>query len=370
MSTERVVNTFIELVKIDSESKHEGKFQEFLKQKFDALGLEVMEDNTKEKTGLGANNLIARLPGNAEADAMFFSCHVDTVAPGRNIQPVIRDGIIYSEGATILAADDKAGIAVMIELVEQIKEKSMPHGMIEFVLSPGEEIGLVGAAALDPQLIKSEFGFVLDSGGPVGGITVASPSLYGIEVIIKGETAHAGLEPEKGVSAIEIAAKAIANMKLGRIDKDTTANIGTIHGGVASNIVADEVQISAEARSIDHEICEEQVNHMIDLFKNTAKELGGSATAMTDLKSKGYRLAEDSKTVKLAAQALCEIGRTPAYDISGGGSDANVFNAKGKETANLSIGYESVHTVHEYMPIKELEKAVELVCRLVTAVVK
>ena len=268
MSTERVVNTFIELVKIDSESKHEGKFQEFLKQKFDALGLEVMEDNTKEKTGLGANNLIARLPGNAEADAMFFSCHVDTVAPGRNIQPVIRDGIIYSEGVTILAADDKAGIAVMIELIEQIKEKSLPHGMIEFVLSPGEEIGLVGAAALDPQLIKSEFGFVLDSGGPVGGITVASPSLYGIEVIIKGETAHAGLEPEKGVSAIEIAAKAIANMKLGRIDKDTTANIGTIHGGVASNIVADEVQISAEARSIDHEICEEQVNHMIDLFKN------------------------------------------------------------------------------------------------------
>lgn len=365
MSTERVVETFFELVKIDSESNHEGKFQDYLIRKFKALGREVIEDNTKAETGLGANNVIARLPGNVEAEAMFFSCHIDTVPPGRNIQPVIRDKIIYSEGATILAADDKAGIAVMIELVELIRDKKMKHGTLEFVLTPGEEIGLVGVAALEMGLLVADFGFVLDSGGPVGSITVASPSLYGIEIAIKGQTAHAGLEPEKGVSAIEIASKAIAKMKLGRIDEETTANIGTIHGGVASNIVADDVKISAEARSISHEVCEAQVKHMIDLFENTARELGGSATATTDLKSKGYKLAKESKTVRLAAQAIKKIGRTPAYDISGGGSDANVFNAKGKETANLSIGYESVHTVHEHIPVSELEKSVELVCQLV-----
>ncbi|CCO12002.2 M20/M25/M40 family metallo-hydrolase [Carnobacterium maltaromaticum] len=365
MAVERVVATFIELVKIDSESKNEGKFQAYLKTKFEKLGLDVYEDDTIAQTGLGANNLVCRLAGNTAADALFFSCHVDTVTPGVGIKPIIKEGAVYSDGTTILAADDKAGIAIMIELIEQLKENNEPHGTVEFVLSPGEEIGLVGASAFDVGVLEADYGFVLDNGGPVGSITVGSPTLYGIEVTIKGITAHAGLEPEKGVSAIEIAAKAIAKMKLGRLDADTTANIGTINGGTASNIVADEVKVFAEARSISHEACEAQVKHMTDLFIETAKELGGTATVVTDIKSVGYRFTKESKTVKLAAEAITKINRTPNYDISGGGSDANVFNAKGKETANLSIGYEKIHTVHEMIPIIELKKAVELAYQLV-----
>lgn len=365
----RVVETFIDLVQIDSESKNEGKFQDFLFVKFESLGLEVFEDNSKEQTGLGANNLVARLAANTEAEPIFFSSHVDTVAPGVGIIPVVRDGIIYSEGETILAADDKAGIAIMIELIKRLKEENIPHGLIEFVLSPGEEIGLVGAAAFDTELLTADFGFVLDNGGPVGSVTVGSPSLYGLDVVIHGKTAHAGLEPEKGVSAIEIAGRAIGKMKLGRLDERTTANIGTIHGGVASNIVADEVKITAEARSISHEVCEQQVAEMTAIFIETAEELGGTAEVTKDLKSKGYDFTQENKTIKLATAAIEKIGRTVNYDVSGGGSDANVFNAKGKETANLSIGYEKIHTIDEYLPIVELEKAVELAYELVQSVI-
>lgn len=256
----------------------------------------------------------------------------------------------------------------MLELVQQLQEKNVEHGLIEFILSPGEEIGLIGANALDMDLVQADFGFVLDNGGAVGSITMASPTLYGIEVVISGLTAHAGLEPEKGVSAIEIAAKGIATMKLGRIDAETTANIGRINGGTASNIVADEVIITAEARSMSYEACQTQVQHMLDCFTEAATERGGAVTSTVELKSKGYGLTKDSKTVKLATTAIEKMGLAARYEVSGGGSDANIFNAKGKEAANLSIGYEKIHTVHELLPINELEKAVALALQLVREV--
>ncbi|MBP1044268.1 M20/M25/M40 family metallo-hydrolase [Vagococcus sp. BWB3-3] len=369
MSKERLVNTFIELVKIDSESRYEGPFQQFLIDKFKGLGLEVIEDETMAQTGLGANNILCRLRGNVPAIPLFFSCHVDTVAPGNGIKPVIRDGKVYSDGTTILAADDKAGIAIIIELIERLKEKQLPHGVLEFILSPGEEIGLVGASAFDVGHMKADIGFVLDNGGPVGSITVASPTLMGIEATIIGKTAHAGLEPEKGVSAIEIAAQAISTMSLGRLNEEMTANIGTINGGTATNIVADHVTLTAEARAISHSDCEQQVAHMVEQFEQAARKFGGEVSTTTDIKSFGYRLTEDSQTVKIATEALLAIGCSAIHAVSGGGSDANVFNAKGKETANLSIGYENIHTVSEYIPIHELEQAVEMTCQIVATVI-
>lgn len=370
MNNERVVATFIELVKIDSESKNEGKFQEFLKQRFHDLGLTIYEDNTKEKTGLGANNLVCRLVATAEGEPLFFSSHVDTVAPGVGIQPLIKHDIIYSDGTTILGADDKAGIAIMLELIEQLQETKTPHGLLEFVLSPGEEIGLVGANAFDANVLESEVGFVLDVGGPVGSITMSSPTLMGLEVEITGTTAHAGLEPEKGVSAITIGAKAIAQMKLGRLDTETTANIGTFNGGLASNIVADKVTISAEARSISTEVCEAQIKDMVALFEQEAALAGGKISVSKDVKSVGYRFEETDPLVQVATKAIASIGRKATYDASGGGSDANVFNAQGKPTLNLSIGYEQIHTVSENLPIKELVKAVELAKALVAEFAK
>lgn len=366
MQNDRMIDTFIKLVKVDSESKNEGKIHELLTGEFKRLGLEVYEDNTMEQTGLGANNLYGRLIGTLPGPAIFFACHSDTVTPGVGINPQIKDGNIYSDGTTILGADDKAGIAAILELAERLIESGEPHRTLEFIISPGEEIGLVGASAIDDTWMQAPYGFALDCDGPVGSIIVASPSLYSMEFIVKGKAAHAGLEPENGVSAIEIAAKAIAGMKLGRIDADTTANVGVINGGTATNIVTPEVKVVAEARSISHEACEEQVQHMIDKFESAAAQAGGSVHCEKDLKCKGFRIEEDSLTVKMASNAIKRAGRTPKTAASGGGSDANTFNARGRETVNLAIGYEKVHTLEEYIPIIEMEKALEMIYYLAT----
>ena len=366
----RIIDTFIELVKIDSESKNEEKIQKFLKRKFESLGLQVEEDDAKAKTGYGANNLLCTLQGDEQIDSIFFCCHMDTVAPGVGINPQIKDDIIYSDGTTILAADDKAGIAVLIELIELIKEQNISHGTVEFVITVGEETGLIGAKAFDMALLTSEYGFVLDIGGPVGAIVVASPTLYMLDITIKGVTAHAGIEPEKGISALEVASKAIANMKLGRVDHETTANIGYISGGTTTNIVMEKVNLHAEVRSISTESCLAQIEHMQNLFEAAAQKMGATVEIKKTRSCTGFRLDEESQTVKLAAQSIKHIKREPHYEITGGGSDANVFNEKGKETANLSIGYEEIQTVNEYIPISELETAAKLAYQIVNDVAK
>lgn len=366
INEQRIISTFKELVTIGSESQKEGSFHELLKNKFQQLGLEIYEDQTRGDNELGGNNLICTLPSTLPtASPLFFSCHTDTVSPGENIKPQIRDNIIYSDGTTVLGADDKAGIAIMLELIEVLLETKTPHGTLEFILTTREEIGLLGAQALNLKNVTSKSGFVLDSAGPVGSIIVASPYLYSLEINIKGQAAHAGLEPELGISAIEIASKAIATMKLGRIDQETTANIGTIKGGTGANIVAPTVEILGEARSISLAKCQEQIKHMFDTFQETALAFGGEFTGESTLKSTGYVLTPENKTVALATKALESLNIKPNYQNSGGASDANVFNAQGKEALALSIGYEKIHTVDEYIPIKELVKSVELAYTLV-----
>lgn len=367
MKNNRASELFMELVKVDSESRNEGRFQAFLQEKCQALGLHAYEDDTEEKTGLGAGNLICTLKATDNAmPALMFCCHSDTVVPGVGIQPVLRDGNIYSDGDTILAADDKAGIAICLEMAARLKEANARHGKIEFIFTVGEEIGLVGANALDMSKLSSRHCYVLDGAGPVGAIIVGSPTMHAIEATFHGKTAHAGLEPEKGISAIEMAAKAISKMRLGRIDAETTANIGTIHGGTASNIVADEVKLTAEVRSISHQHSEEVLREMLAAMDNAAREMGGSVEYKHSIKTMGFRLEKTDDVVKLAMAAIQSIGRTPVYEVSGGASDANAFSANGIETTNLSIGYEKVHTTEEYIPVEEMEKAVEVAYFLAT----
>lgn len=364
MNTKRLVNEFVELVKIGSESKQEEPFQKALKKKLEDLGLSVLEDETATKTGLGAGNLLAVLPGTMDADPVFFSCHSDTVTPGNDINPQIKDDIIYSDGTTILGADDKAGIATILEALKMLKESGIPHRTIELIFSAGEEIGLVGAAAFDVSQLHSKRGFVLDSSGVVGTITTASPTLKKLTFDITGKSAHAGFEPENGISAIEIAASAIANMDLGRISQETTANIGTITGGTATNIVANKASFTAEARSLVDKVLDTQIEHMIQTTQEAAKRMGGEVAHTVKKASQGYHLADDNLSVQIARKAIKAIGRTPKTEFGGGASDANVFNAIGLETVNLSIGYECVHSLDEYIPIAELEAAAELVYQL------
>ncbi|WP_301108295.1 M20/M25/M40 family metallo-hydrolase [Sporosarcina sp.] len=367
MNKQRLLNEFLELVKIDSVTKNERQIADVLKVKLEALGFDVTEDDTSEKTGHGAGNLIANLKGsNSAADPIYFTCHMDTVVPGQNIQPVVKeDGYIYSDGTTILGADDKAGIAALLELAKILQEQGNEHGDIQFIITAGEESGLVGAKVMDSKLLKAKYGFAVDSDGKVGGIVTAAPYQSKLWTTIYGKTAHAGVAPEKGISAITLAAKSIAGMKLGRIDAETTANIGRFEGGKATNIVCEEAFILSEVRSINPDKMQQQMDLMIEKFASTSSTLGGKAETKTKLMYPGFNLSEDEQVVQVAMQAIRNIGREPKLMTSGGGSDGNVFNGMGVPTVTLSVGYEEIHTKNERMPVEELNKLTELLLEIV-----
>jgi tripeptide aminopeptidase len=369
INNERLLNEFLELVQIDSETKYETEIARVLKKKFEDLGVEVFEDDTTAQTGHGAGNLICTLQGTKEGvDTIYFTSHMDTVIPARGVKPSIKDGYVVTDGTTILGADDKTGLSVMLETIRVLKEQSIPHGTIQFIITVGEESGLVGAKALDSSLVKAKYGYALDSDGKVGNIIVAAPTQAKVAAVIHGKTAHAGVAPEKGVSAITIAAKAVARMPLGRIDEETTANIGRFQGGTQTNIVCDHVEILAEARSLIPEKMEAQVAKMKEAFESAAQEMGGKAEVDVQVMYPGFKFGEGDLVVELAKKAAAKIGRSSELLHSGGGSDANVIAGFGVPTVNLAVGYEEIHTTNERMPIEELNKLAEMVIALIEEV--
>lgn len=369
INQDRLLNEFLELVQIDSETKYEAEIAKALKKKFADLGLEVFEDDTTAQTGHGAGNLICTLPATKEGvDPIYFTSHMDTVVPAKGVTPLVKDGYVTSDGTTILGADDKAGLAVMLEAIQVLKENSIPHGLLQFIITAGEESGLVGAKALDPSLIKAKFGYALDSDGKVGNIIVAAPTQAKVLATIHGKTAHAGVAPEKGVSAITIAAKAISRMPLGRIDKETTANIGRFAGGTQTNIVCDHVEILAEARSLVKDKMEAQVRKMKEAFESAALEMGGKADVEIKVMYPGFKFGEGDHVVEVARHAAAKIGRSSELLSSGGGSDANVIAGFGIPTVNLAVGYEDIHTTNERIPVEELNKLAEMVLAIVQEV--
>ncbi|WP_096434745.1 M20/M25/M40 family metallo-hydrolase [Alteribacter populi] len=370
INQQRLVDEFTELVKIDSETKYETEIAKVLKEKFEALGVLVKEDDTTSVTGHGAGNLICTLEGPKDVDPIYFTSHMDTVVPGKGVNPIMEDGYIKTDGSTILGADDKAGLAAILEAIRVLQENNIEHGTIQFIITVGEESGLVGAKALDPADIVAKYGFALDSDGKVGNIIVAAPTQAKIKAAVYGKTAHAGVAPEKGVSAITVASKAIARMPLGRIDEETTANIGRFEGGSQTNIVCDRVDILAEARSLVAPKMEEQVAKMKSAFEEVAEEMGGRADVEIDVMYAGFKHEEGDAIVETAKKAVQAVGREPKLLQSGGGSDANIIAGHGVPTINLGVGYEEIHTTNERMPIKELNKTAELVVALVKEAAK
>ncbi|MDP4105075.1 MAG: M20/M25/M40 family metallo-hydrolase [Bacillota bacterium] len=369
INQERLLNEFLELVQIDSETKFETEVAKVLKQKFTDLGLEVFEDDTTAKTGHGAGNLICTLKGTKDGvDPIYFTSHMDTVVPAKGVKPSVKDGYVVTDGTTILGADDKAGLSVMLETIRVLKEENIPHGDIQFIITVGEESGLVGAKALDSSLLKAKFGYALDSDEKVGNVVVAAPTQAKVKATIYGKTAHAGVAPEKGVSAITIAAKAIAKMPLGRIDEETTANIGRFEGGSATNIVCDRVDILAEARSLVPEKMDAQIQKMKEAFESVAKQMGGRADVDVQVMYPGFKFGEGDQVVQIAKKAAAKIGRPCELQKSGGGSDANVFNGFNIPTVNLAVGYEEIHTTNERIPVEELYKLGEMTLAIIDEV--
>ncbi|SFS92450.1 M20/M25/M40 family metallo-hydrolase [Marininema halotolerans] len=364
----RLLDEFIELVTTDSETGEERQICDLITEKLQALGFAVTEDDSAKQTGHGAGNLIATIEGTEQgAPCIYFTSHMDTVAPGKGIKPQIEDGWITSDGTTILGSDDKAGLAAIFEGLRTVKEQNLSHGKIQLIITVGEESGLVGAKALDRNLIEADFGFAMDSNGPVGDIVTSAPSQVKILAKIHGKAAHAGVNPEKGISAIQVASRAISRMPLGRIDEETTANIGWFRGGTASNVVAEYVEVLAEARSRVQEKLDSQVQKMTKAYETAAAEFGAIVDLDVDVMYPGFKYDESDQVVQKAIAAVEKVGRKPKLLASGGGSDANVIAGHGIPTVNLGIGYENIHTTSEKMPIAELNKAAELVVALIDA---
>jgi len=368
---ERLLAEFFELMRIDSPTKNERQIADFLKDRLKSLSMEVTEDKAGLVIGGNCGNVLAYLKGNLpKAPILLLSAHMDTVQPCLNIEPVLHEGLITSAGSTILGADDKSGIAPILEALRTIQEQNIPHGDIQVILSVAEEGGLNGSKNLDRTLLQADLGFVLDSGGKPGKIILEAPGQDRINVTIKGKASHAGVAPEDGISSIVAAAKAIASLKIGRIDEETTSNIGTIQGGLATNIVADCVEITCEARSRNLGKMESQTAQMCETFKRCAEEMGAIAEMEVKRAYDPYRLAEESQIAVLAAQAARSAGLTAVFGATGGGSDANYYNRYGVPCAVLGTGMQKSHTTEECLEEEDLYQSAKLVVEIIKAVAR
>ena len=366
---QRTIDQLLELVKIDSPSGREGAVARRVEEILTELGMTVVFDAAGEKAGGETGNLIASLKGTTGGGIpIMFSAHLDTVQqPGESVNPVVEDTIIRSDGTTILGGDNKAGIAAFIEAIRVLKEQQIPHGDIQAVFTIWEEGGLKGSLYLDYSLVSAERAFVLDSGGPLGNVVNQGPAQDKIEAVFHGKAAHAGVAPENGISAIQMAAKAIAEMNLLRIDEDTTANIGIIEGGKATNIVTPEVKVVGEARSQTEEKLKSQSEHMKNAMEEAAGAFGGSVDVAVERIYSPFILEETHPMIQTLKEVFGEIGLTVSVHKTGGGSDTNHFNANGIPAVNLSVGDEKPHTLEEHVVIDEFVKSSEMILAIIKA---
>ncbi|USH05284.1 M20/M25/M40 family metallo-hydrolase [Grimontia kaedaensis] len=364
INQERLVEHFIELVKIDSESGNEKAMAETLAEQLGQMGFEVSKLPVPEHITNGFN-IYGKLAGSLEGSTIFSS-HMDTVTPGNGIEPVIEDGIIRSKGNTILGGDDKSGIAAVMEAVRTIQENGEAHKTIEVAFTVYEELGLEGAKHFDMSKIESQQAIVLDSGGPIGTIITTAPGQQSLKITVIGKPAHAGLAPETGINALIVASDAISQMNLSRIDEETTANIGVVRGGQATNIVMPELYIEAEARSLNDDKLAKQVEHMVSTFEAAAEKHGAGIEIESTRSYNAYQVADSDPHVVAIKAAFEANGIEPMTKPTGGGSDANIFNEKGLKTVNLSTGMAKVHTTEEFIAIADLVAISEFVRTYVT----
>jgi tripeptide aminopeptidase len=349
---------FVRLCELPSPTGDERAVADAVTAELAELGVEVAEDDAAEAARAGAGNLIARLPGRDDR-WLAFTCHLDTVPHEEPIEVVLEEGIYRSRGETILGADNKAAVAVLLELAARHAAQPPPIG-IELIFTVAEEDGLRGAKALDIKSLRSPFGFVIDHASPIGEVIDAAPTYQRLDADFKGEEAHAGIRPEEGHSAIAAAAAAIAAMELGRIDEETTANVGIIEGGSASNIVAGRCRIEGEARSIDPERAAATVGSMVDACAWAASEHGCDVDVQVTELFRGYRTGANSTPVRLAMAALESCGHEARRAATGGGSDANALIVSGWDCVLLANGTDANHTPEESIPAAHLNQMLEI----------
>jgi tripeptide aminopeptidase len=372
VNKDRLAETFKFLAEIDSISKEERAISGEIRKILESMGGETWVDGAGDKIGGDTGNLIVKFKGNAPGPPLLLNAHMDTVEPGKGVTAILSDGVFTSDGTTILGADDKSAIAILLETVKIIHENDLPHGPLEFVFTVCEEIGLLGAKHLDFDRITATFGYSLDA-TDTEGIVTRAPSANHLEFKVHGKDAHAGAAPEKGINAISLASQAIAGLELGRIDHETTCNIGMIEGGTATNIVPNRVTVKGEVRSHDEEKLNRITDAMVSSFQEVVDNYKGRTTdhELPHLEThirKDFsrtRIPEDHPVVTLACRAAENLGRKMVTKTSGGGADANIFFEKGIMTGVLGTGMRDMHTVRESVALDDMVRATELLLEII-----
>jgi tripeptide aminopeptidase len=362
-----VLDLFCELARLPSPSGEERAVADVVIAYLRDCGLTVTEDASGAEVGSTIGNLHVAVEPNTAGEPIFFCAHLDTVPPTGAIEPVVSDGIIRNARPTILGADNKAAVAVMLETLRRVLAEGRRHGGVELVFTSKEEVGLKGAFAFDLDRLKASIGYVYDVASPIGEVILGAPSAHQLHVSFHGRAAHAGMAPEEGRSAIAAAARAIAEMPLGRIDEETTANVGLISGGTAPNVVPEWCTLVAEARSHDEGKLTDQLQAMQDALTFAAGV--GDCSVETSLRRSysAYRFARDAPAVRFAAAALERSGYPPRYALTGGAADANVFNSRGLQCVNLANGMAEIHTPDEHIAVADLDAMVEVSLGLIDA---
>jgi tripeptide aminopeptidase len=376
LNAERLAALFITLCEIDSPSSREGKIAAFLRHLFAEEFPEatLLEDQSALRTGSDCGNLLIRFAGELPLEPLFFNCHLDTVQPGIGVK-VRRDGSLFTSSSdTILGGDDKAGIAILIEVLRALHETGQPHGPVELIFTTCEEIGLLGAKNFDPQLLRANMGYALDSTG-VDQVIIGAPAASHVSITIQGLAAHAGLNPEEGISAIQLAARALAQLNLGRLDQESTANIGLISGGTATNIIPQAVLLEGEVRS---HLPEKLAAHLREMEEVFARVIADWRDGHGRIKARpsfifqatpqypALKLSTEDAVIKKVERAATKLSRRMHYIVAGGGSDANIFNGYGLKTAILSTGMQKVHTTEEQIKLEDMLRTAELVYSVLT----
>jgi tripeptide aminopeptidase len=371
LNKKRLIENFLKLLSIYSPSKNERQIADHLIKYLHSLGLEVNEDQAGESIGGNCGNLYFKIPAtNPKFAPIAFFAHLDTVKATVGINAKITDNWIKTDGTTILGADDKAGLAIILELVHQLREQSVDHGGIEIIFTVAEESGLEGAKHFDIKMLEAKLGFVLDSGDNVGSFVVKAPAEYDTTIEVYGKSAHAGVEPEKGLNAIFLAAEGLVALPRGRIDEETTFNIGIISGGESTNIVPDFVRLQGELRSLNEQKADSWIKEIKSIFETKIQQLGGKSQLKYNKIYSSFDISQNKNFKKIISLAAQKIGVCPRGVSRGGGSDANILNEKGLPTTNLGLGMKEEHTYKEKIAINDLVKGGELVLAIVQSLAK
>ncbi|HOY45785.1 MAG TPA: M20/M25/M40 family metallo-hydrolase [bacterium] len=368
MDEQKLVTLFLELVRIDAVSLHERPVADFIKERLAALGLEAEEDDAGRKLNGSAGNLIVRLPGEDKNRApLLLLAHMDTVHPTAGVKPALADGVLRSDGSTILGVDNRAGVTLILALIDELIERRLRHRTLEIVFTVGEELGMLGAMALDFSRLEAREGFVFDCTAVPGGYVASTPTAYDFKIRITGKPAHSAVAPEKGINALTMATHVMSGFPVGRISDHSVANFGTIHGGTADNVVPDQVTLTGEFRSFREEEISAMRELLTSLCSAAGERWGGSCEPSFMLSFQGFQFGPEMPLVQRLHGAFARAGVAPQPLVYYGGSDANVFNQHGIKIINTGIGANAPHSTDEHIRPADMLKGYEILSHLIEA---